>query len=409
MRIECVGGGQAGLYFALLMKLRDPGHDVVVHERGSADSTYGWGITLGRDVLENLYHHDAASAEEIERAAFRWREQVVHFRGEKVSLPVNDVYNIGRQPLLDILAARARDVGVEIRYGHEVRQASELPDADLVVAADGASSRIRTAIGAFRTDIREGRDRYIWLGTSQTFDCFNYLFEQTDAGWVWAFAYGFAPGLSTFIVECAPETWDALGLARMPADESLTFLESLFKSHLDGRQLMGCFPDGTTAKWQRYRTVANYRWHDGNVVLLGDSAHTAHFSIGHGTKLALEDGIALAESLRRHHDIQQALRAYESQRQAEIARPLSEARCSAQWFEDLPRYTALKPPQFATLLNLRRSPFVRVLPCRLSYLLHDATRRSAVLGGVRDRMGHAAKVLYGRRKAASARSNGTLR
>ena len=400
MRIECVGGGPAGLYFALLMKLHDPRHDIIVHERGSADSTYGWGVTLGRDVLETLYRNDAETAREIEHAGFRWHEQVVHFRGERAFLPVTDVYNIGRQTLLNVLAARARDVGVEIQYGHEVRQATELPDADLVVAADGASSRVRNAIATFRTDIRDGSNRYIWLGTSRTFDCFNYLFEQTAAGWVWAFAYRFGPGLSTFIVECAPETWDGLGLGHMSADESLALLEDLFKEHLDDHRLIGRFPDGTTTKWQQYRTVVNHRWHDGNVVLLGDSAHTAHFSIGHGTKLALEDGIALAQSLRRHDNIQLALQAYQSQRQAGIARPLSEARCSAQWFEELPRYASLNPQQFATLLNLRRSPLVRVLPCRLSCLLHHATRRSALLGGVRDHVGHAAKLLYGLRHDA---------
>ena len=396
MRIECVGGGPAGLYFALLTKSRHPEHDVVVHERGSADSTYGWGVTLGRDVLETLHHNDAASAEEIERAGVPWHEQVVCFRGERASHNGSDVYNIGRQPLLDILAARARTVGVDIRYGHEVRQASELTDADLIVAADGASSQIRNAIGSFRTDVHEGSNKYIWLATTQTFDCFNYLFEQTDAGWLWAFGYGFAPKLSTFIVECTPGTWDGLGFARMSADESLVLLERLFKAHLGGHRLIGRFPDGTAARWQHYRGVMNTRWHDGNVVLLGDSAHTTHFSIGHGTKLALEDAVALADSLQRADNVQQALQTYETQRQQEIARPVSEARCSSQWFENLSRYTALKPPQFATLLNLRRSPLVRVLPCRLSYLLHHATQQSAVLDGVRGYLGPAAKVLYGR-------------
>ena len=397
MRIECVGGGPAGLYFALLTKLRHPEDDIVVYERGRADSTYGWGITLGRDVLETLCRNDTASAQEIERAGFRWDEQAVHFRGEQIRHDGNDVYNIGRHALLEILAARASALGVDIRYGLEVRQAGELGDADLIVATDGAGSQLRNAISSFRTNVHEGGNKYIWLATTQTFDCFNYFFEQTDEGWVWAFGYRFAPNMSTFIVECTPETWNGLGFARVSPDESLVLLESLFRTHLGGHRLIGRFPDGTTARWQHYRTVTNERWHDGNVALLGDSAHTTHFSIGHGTKLALEDAIALADSLQRADNVQQALRAYETQRQQEIARPLNEARCSAQWFENLPRYTALKPPQFATLIMLRRSPLVRVLPCRLSCLMHHATQQSAVLGGFRGRLGPAAKVLYGRR------------
>lgn len=403
MRIECVGGGPAGLYFALLMKLRDPGHDITVFERGGANSAYGWGVTLGKDVLDNLRHNDPESAQEIERSGFRWRKQVVCLGGKQTAYEGNDVYNVSRQNLVDILAARARGLSVDIRYGREVLSPDQLPDADLIVAADGASSRMRHAAGRFQTDIREGSNKYIWLGTTRAFDCFNYLFTRTDAGWVWAFAYGFAPELSTFIVECSRRTWDGLGLATMPVAESVDLVASLFKAHLDGHRLIGRFPDGTSARWQSYRTVTNQRWHDGNVVLLGDSAHTAHFSIGHGTKLALEDAIALADSLGQQGDVPLALQVYEGQRRADLVRPLSEAHCSAQWFENLPRYTDLKPEQFAALLQLRRSPLLPVLPLRLSYLLHQATERSAVLEGIRGRLGPVAKIMSGRR----ARSNGT--
>jgi 2-polyprenyl-6-methoxyphenol hydroxylase-like FAD-dependent oxidoreductase len=400
MRIECVGGGPAGLYFALLMKSREPGHDITVYERGQAASTYGWGVTLGKNILDILRDNDAASAREIERAGFRWRKQVVHFRGREIEYDGSDVCNISRQRLVDILAARARSLGVDIRYAHEVHSPVELPDADLIVAADGGSSRLRQAAGSFQTDIQEGRNKYIWLGTTRMFDRFNYLFARTDAGWVWAFAYGFAPELSTFIVECSGDTWDGLGFAAMPADKSLALLENIFEPHLDGHRLIGQFPDGTSARWQRYRTVTNQRWHAGNVVLLGDSAHTTHFSIGQGTKLAFEGAIALADSIRAKGNVEQALQAYEHQRRADLTRPLSEARCSAQWFENLPRYTALDPARFAALLHMRPSPLVSALPPRLSCLLHHAAGRSAVLGGVRGRLSLAAKVLYGRREAA---------
>jgi 2-polyprenyl-6-methoxyphenol hydroxylase-like FAD-dependent oxidoreductase len=397
MRIECIGGGPAGLYFALLMKLRDPGHDIIVFEQCKADSQYGLGVTLGKDVLDYLRSNDVESAQEIERAGLRWDKQIVCFRGMEAVHGGNDVYNISRQQLLDILADRAQRLGVKIQYGREALSPKELPDADLIVAADGAGSRIRQAAGNFQTEIHEGSNKYIWLATTKVFNNFNYLFESTQAGWVWAYAYGFGPELSTFIVECSDETWDGLGLATMAEAEYLSLLERLFEYHLSGHRLVGKFPDGTGAHWQNYRTVANKCWHDGNIVLLGDSAHTAHFSIGQGTKLAFDDAIVLADSIQAESTIEQALQAYENRRRADLMLPLSQARRSAQWFENLPRYTAFEPPQFATLLHLRHSPLLRILPPRLIYLLHHATGRSAVLGGARGCLGQAARVLHGRR------------
>lgn len=397
MRIVCVGGGPAGLYFALLMKSRDSGHDIIVFERCKVDSQYGWGVTLGKDVLDHLRSNDAESAQEIERAGLRWDKQIVCFRGKETAHGGNDVCNISRQRLVDILADRARCLGVKIQYGHEVLSPDELPDADLIVAADGAGSRIRQAAGNFQTDIQEGNNKYIWLAATKVFHSFNYLFAWTQAGWVWAYAYGFGPELSTFIVECSGETWDRLGLATMAEAEYLSLLERLFESHLSGHRLVGKFPDGTSAQWQKYRTVTNKCWHDGNIVLLGDSAHTAHFSVGQGTRLAFDNAVTLVDNIRTKSNFEQALQAYENQRRADLALPLSRARRSAQWFENLPRYTAFEPPQFATLLHLRQSPLLRVLPPRLIYLLHHATERSSVLGEARYCLGQAAKVLYGRR------------
>ena len=406
MRIDCVGGGPGGLYFALLAKLRDPGHAVTVFERCPADSTYGLGVSLGQDILDSLRGNDAESALEIERAGFRWRRQEVYFRGQKAIYVGDDVYNISRQKLVDILAARAASLGVDIRYGQEVLSPRELPDADLIVAADGANSRIRQAAGKFQTGISEGSNKYIWLASTKAFDCFTYPFVRTEAGWVWAYAYGFAPEMSTFIVECAAETWDGLGFAAMPAQESAAALQRLFAARLDGHPLIGEFPDGTSARWQSFRTLTNRRWHEDNVVLLGDSAHTAHYSIGGGTRLAFEDAIALASSLGQpHRSLPQSLAAYESQRRAGLVRPLTEARCSARWFENLPRYAGLEPRQFTALLQLRRSPLLPVMPPRLSYLLHLATERSVVLDGIRTRLGPATKVVFGRRTAPPAGSD----
>jgi 2-polyprenyl-6-methoxyphenol hydroxylase-like FAD-dependent oxidoreductase len=405
MRIDCVGGGPAGLYFALLTKLHNPEHDVTVFEQCKSDSTYGLGVSLGQDILDTLRSNDAESAREIEQAGFRWHRQEVYFRGQRTIYDGGVVYNVSRQKLVDILAARAASLGVDVRYGHKVLSPRELPGADLIVAADGANSRIRRAAGKFQTSTREGSNKYIWLASTRTFDCFTYLFVPTDAGWIWAYAYGFAPDLSTFIVECAAETWDGLGFSAMSTDESAAVLQRLFAAHLEGHPLIGEFPDGTSARWQSFRTITNRRWHEDNVVLLGDSAHTAHFSIGGGTKLALVDAITLASSLRqRHSSLPQALAAYERQRRASLVHPLAEAQCSAEWLENLPRYTSLEPRQFTTLLHLRRSPLIPIMPPRLSYLVHQATERFVVLDGIRSRLGPVTKAFYGRRMTPRSES-----
>jgi len=400
VRIACVGGGPAGLYFALLAKRRDPGHDITVFERSEANVTYGWGVTYGQSLLERLYRNDPESAGEIERASLRWRDQVVHFRGERLVFAGDDAYNINRQRLLDILAVRAAGLGVNIQYDHEVPSAAQLTKADLIVAADGVNSRIRSESGTFRSDIRLGRNKYIWLGTDKVFESFTFLFVQTDSGWAWAHAYGVDSSSSTFVVECSGRTWAGLGFDTMSSQEALAVLERLFKNYLGGHRLVGQVRDGTPAQWLNFRNVSNQRWHDGKIVLAGDSAHTTHFTVGLGTTLAIEDVIVLADSLQRHGDTQSALQSYETQRQAQLERILSEAGCSAQWFEDVDRYAGLKPDQFSVLLHARRSPLVRVLPPLLCYQLHQATERITALRELRNRMGPVAKVIYGRRRRA---------
>jgi 2-polyprenyl-6-methoxyphenol hydroxylase-like FAD-dependent oxidoreductase len=398
VRITCVGGGPAGLYFSLLMKLRHPGHDIRLIERNATGAAHGWGVTLGQDVLETLRGNDAVSAQELERAALHWTRQVVRIGGSRETQGGYSVYNIARQSLVDILARRASDAGVRIDYGYEVTRLADVPPCDLIVAADGAGSQLRSAVAEFGTSTRLSGNKYIWLGSGAPFDgTFNYIFASTRCGWVWAYAYQFDIHASTFIVECSPQTWAGLGLDVMPTDEAAVFLGDVFSEHLNGRELTAKLPDGTLAKWLDFRIITNHRWHVGNLVLAGDSAHTAHYSLGQGTKMALEDAIALADSLQRHAGLEAALTEYETRRKAELVRPLSEARCSAEWFENLPRYSSLKPRQFAVLLQRRWSPLIRVLPPRLSYLLHQVTKRITVLNWIRSRVGPAIKTAYARR------------
>ena len=400
MRVTCVGGGPAGLYFSLLMKLRDPRHEICVLERSATGAAQGWGVTLGQDVLEKLRECDPASAEELQRAARRWTRQVVRIGSSQVAQNGYSIYSIGRQALVGILARRASDVGVRIDYGHEVTSLAELPPSDLVVAADGTGSRLRSAVAEFGTSVLLSNNKYIWLGSSAPCDeTFNYIFVPTRHGWVWAYAYEFGSRASTFIVECSPQTWTALGFDTVSGDEAAARLSDLFRDHLDGQRLTARSPDGSVAGWLDFRIVTNRQWHAGNLVLVGDSACTAHYSIGQGTKMALDDAIALADSLRDHTDLETALVTYEARRKAELVRPLSEARCSAKWFESLPRYISLKPHQFAVLLQVRWSPVIQVLPPGLSYLLFRAMKQSTVLNWIRGWIGPAVKTIYGRRNS----------
>jgi 2-polyprenyl-6-methoxyphenol hydroxylase-like FAD-dependent oxidoreductase len=376
VRILCVGGGPAGLYFSLLMKLWDPANDVMVLERNKEGVTHGWGVTMEQRFLAKLAGLDAESAEEVEWRSVRWQEQVVCFGGgREISGESGDAHAVSRQRFTDILATRARQLGVSIRYEHEVRDKPELPAAaDLIVAADGADSQLRAGQHKFGTTVTAGRNKHIWLGTGKAFDSFNFFFEPTEAGWIWAYAYQHEPRASTFIVECEPQTWSGLGFDGCSPTRALGRLEEIFSGHLDGHRLWSQFADGTDARWLNFRTVSNKRWHHGNVVLIGDSAHTAHFSAGLGTTQAIEDAIMLAAQLRRagHRAASEgsaglaaALTAYQQQRQAELRRHAAQAQRSALWFENVPRYADLTPGQFATVLHGRRGSLLSRLPPRL--------------------------------------------
>jgi 2-polyprenyl-6-methoxyphenol hydroxylase-like FAD-dependent oxidoreductase len=379
------------------MKLREPQHEVTVFERNGPGATRGWGVVFWDDLLEKLYGADPQSAQEIERASFHWDGQVVDVRGTRVRDASLRGYGINRQRLLDVLTRRAQGLAVRIEFDYEVMAPGQLPEADLIVACDGVNSRTRLETGGFSTDVQLGGNKYIWLGTDKVFESFTFPFVRSDSGWVWAHAYGIDAKTSTFIVECTAETYAGLGFDAMPSQGCLAVLEKLFEVHLDGHQLIGQLQDGTYAQWLNFRTVTNKHWYQGKTVLAGDAAHTTHFTIGSGTKLAVEDAIALADNLQRHDELEPALESYERERQGSLLQPQSEARLSAQWFENISRYIDLEPHQFFALLHARRSPVLPHLSPRLYYQLHRTSEEVPVLRGLRRRVGPEASRLYGRR------------
>lgn len=399
MRIACVGGGPAGLYFSLLLKLREPRHDITIFERSAPGATRGWGVVFWGDLLEELYSADPESAREIEQASFPWDNHVVELRGEQVPSSASRGYGIRRQRLLDILVRRALGSGVRIEFEHEVTTPAQLPAADLIVACDGVSSRIRQQTKGIRTDVHVGSNKYIWLGTDKVFESFTFPFIQTDSGWIWAHAYGVDAESSTFIVECSAETWAGLGFDAMPSKDCLSLLEKIFERQLDGHQLIGQTSGETDAQWLNFRTVTNDHWHDGKTVLAGDAAHTTHFTIGSGTKLAIEDAIALAGNVQRHRELGPALEAYEAERRAAILAPQLAAGLSAQWFEHVPRYADLKPRQFSTLLRRRRSPLLPHLSPWLYYWLYPTSREVPGLRRLRRWVGPKVVKVCSRRPA----------
>ncbi len=365
------------------MKLWDPANDVIVFERGKEGVTHGWGVVMERRFLATLAGFDAESAAQIAARSVRWQEQVVHIHGRReVNRDNGGACGVSRQKLVDILAARASGLGVDIRYEHDVASTAELPDADLIVAADGVNSQLRDAHAQFCTRVADGGNKYIWLGTGAAWDAFNFFFVPTEAGWLSGHAYPHEPMTSTFIVECAESTWAALGFDEASPSRTCDMLEELFADHLEGRRLWTQFSDGLDARWLNYRTVSNERWHHGTMVLAGDSAHTAHFSVGLGTTLALQDVIALAGQLRRAGDLADgglsaALTAYEEQRKAELRSHVTAAERSALWFENVPRYAGLSSRQFAAVLHARRAAHLSTMPPRLFCLLQDVKRRTA--------------------------------
>jgi 2-polyprenyl-6-methoxyphenol hydroxylase-like FAD-dependent oxidoreductase len=395
MRIVCVGGGPAGLYFAVLMKQRDRDHEVTVLERNGAGVTYGWGVVFWDDLLERLQATDPPTARAIGASAFRWTGELLAVEGRDPVAVGGHGYGIGRQRLLDLLLERALALGVRVEFDCEVENRARLRGADLVVGCDGVNSRIRHLDrDRFRTTVRLGRNKYIWLGTSKVFDRFTFAFVPTPAGWVWCHAYGFDSDTSTFIVECSPETWAGLGFGRLGEGETIRLLEELFASQLEGRPLKGSVRRNGGATWLNFRTLTNETWHHGNTVLVGDAAHTTHFTIGSGTKLAVEDAIALADRLDGGRGLEEALAGYERKRRLALRPAQTDARFSARWFEEVARYSDLEPARLFALLHERRSPLLPRVPPPLYYRVHKATHEVRALQRLRRWAAPRIKALY---------------
>ncbi|WP_309660947.1 bifunctional salicylyl-CoA 5-hydroxylase/oxidoreductase [Sphingomonas sp.] len=386
MKIACIGAGPAGLYFAISMKLRDAGHEVHVFERNPRGVTFGWGVVFSDQTVDNLMANDPVSAKIIADEFAHWDDIDVHIHGEIIRSSGHGFIGIGRKRLLEILQDRAAELGVALTFESECDPDDpSWADYDLVIASDGINSRVRDAhADAFGVDVDTRANKFVWLGTAKAFDAFTFAFEQTEAGWIWAHAYKFAPDCSTFIVECSESTWRGLGFDTIGQDAAIALCETIFAKYLDGHRLISNAAHlPGPAVWLNFRRIKCEAWHHGKFILLGDAAHTAHFSIGSGTKLALEDAIKLADVLTRvlpslrgfegdaaiqagqetgllrsaRNDDPLALDAamfeYQAERSLEVLKLQNSARNSTEWFETLDRYLHFEPLQFAYSLLTR--------------------------------------------------------
>jgi anthraniloyl-CoA monooxygenase len=351
VKIHVVGGGPAGLYFSILMKKAEAAHEITVWERNAPDDTFGWGVVFSDETWENLGAADRESQKAITDGFATWADIECHYRGEVIRSTGHGFCGISRKRMLMILQERALSLGVHMRFGEEVGPGDleRLRDCDLLVAADGVNSRIREHWAErFGPSIEVHDNRYTWLGTRQSFEAFTFVFRENAHGLFQVHAYQFEPETSTFIVECDDASLRNAGLDRATEDDTIVYCQELFGPWLDGHPLL---PNRST--WIQFRTVKNASWHHENVVLIGDAAHTAHFSVGSGTKLAMEDAIALAAAFSRSSDVHGALVSYEAARRPDVESLQRAAQRSREWFEHTKLYVGTPPEQLGFNLLTR--------------------------------------------------------
>lgn len=350
MKILCLGGGPAGLYFAISMKLRDPSHEVMVFERNKANDTFGWGVVLSDDALGQMQENDPQSTQAIRDHFSYWDDIAVEHDGVRTVSSGHGFAGIGRKQILILLQQRARELGVNLQFETTFKSAEDYrKDYDLVVAADGINSLVRKEYETvFRPDIDTRLCKFIWLGTHQKFDdAFTFIFEKTVHGWMWAHVYQFDDNTATFIVECLQPTWEGWGFADMSKEETVETCRKVFEKYLGGNDLMSNADHlRGSAVWMNFPRVICDTWYHENVVLMGDAAATGHFSIGSGSRLAFDSAIALANFLHSEPTMEKAFERYQEERRLEVLRLQSAARNSLEWFEEVERYLDQDPVQF---------------------------------------------------------------
>ena len=349
MKISIIGAGPGGLYFAILMKKLDPGHEIDVYERNPPDATFGWGVVFSEETLGALRDADYESYIDITDTFARWDAIEIYHRGTPIRSRGHAFSAISRKKLLALLQRRCRGLGVDLHFEHEVDDPQAFADSDLVVAADGVNSLFRSRhADVLRPSVSNRASKFVWFGTDLVFDAFTFIFKETEHGLFKAHAYPFDADLSTFIVECNDDVWERAGLDRLDEEGTLRFCEELYADQLGSRRLLS-----NRSVWMSFVNVSNESWHDGNIVILGDAAHTAHYSIGSGTKLAMEDSIALTNGFVRHGEVESALVDYELERQPVVERFQEAASDSATYFENVRHYAGFDPIQFAFNLLTR--------------------------------------------------------
>ena len=350
MKVNIIGGGPAGLYFGILMKKSDASHQIRIYERNGPDDTFGWGVVFSGKTLANLRAADDVSHGEITKEFEAWDNVDVVHRDSKISIHGNSFSGIARLQLLKILQRRAEQLGVEIEFHSEIHDVESLRnDCDLLLAADGVNSTVRLRNAKqFEPDLDVRANRYIWYGTHQLFHGLTLTFRENSAGVFAAHSYKFSPTTSTFIVECDPQTWSKAGFEQMSSEETLDYVGNVFAQDLNGHKLLS-----NNSKWINFLLVKNRKWFSENVALIGDALHTAHFSIGSGTKLAMEDAIALAESFQETRIVTDALTDFEERRRPVIEDYQAAAFESMRWFENADQYMHLSPIELAYALMTR--------------------------------------------------------